>query len=75
MWFRSIFGRKARVDAPPPLFDEALLRRLDRVEAHERAGLIARSCLDDVARAVADALPGVSVEVQGASESLYVSWD
>ncbi len=31
MWFRSIFGRKARVDAPPPLFDEALLRRLDRV--------------------------------------------
>jgi len=54
---------------------QSRLRRLDRVEAHERAGLIARSCLDDVARAVADALPGVSVEVQGASESLYVSWE
>ena len=51
------------------------LRRLDRVEAHERAGFIARSCLDDVARAVAAALPGVSVEVQGASEGLYISWE
>ena len=51
------------------------LRRLDRVEAHERAGFIARSCLDDVARAVAAELPGVSVEVQGASEGLYISWE
>ena len=52
------------------------LRRLDRVEEHkQQAGFIARSCLDDVARAVAAALPGVSVEVQGASESLHVSWE
>ena len=51
------------------------LRRLDRVGAHEQAGFIARSCLDDVARAVAAALPGVSVEVQGASEGLYISWE
>jgi hypothetical protein len=54
---------------------QSRLRRLDRVEEHERYGYIARSCLDDVARAVADELPGVSVEVQGASGGLYISWD
>jgi uncharacterized protein (DUF58 family) len=61
MWFRSIFGRKARADAPASLFDEALLRRLDRVSLlaprrlrgrsivgeHPSARLVPTSIFDD----------------------------
>ena len=51
------------------------LRRFDLVAKHVYDGFISRSCLGDVARAVAAALPGVSVEVLGASESLHISWE
>jgi hypothetical protein len=65
------------VDEKQKEFDAAQVkvRRFKLEEARMQEGFIARSCLGDVARAVAAALPGVSVEVEGVNESLRISWD
>jgi hypothetical protein len=65
------------VDEKQKEFDaaEVTMRRFELEEGRMRSGYIARSCLGDVARAVAAALPGVSVEVEGVNESLRISWD
>jgi hypothetical protein len=54
----------------------AQMRRPALQLAQTQAGLISRSCLADVASAVAAALPGVSVEVEGPGDTgLRLSWD
>jgi len=52
------------------------MRRPALALAHTQAGFIARSCLADVARAVAALLPGVSVDVEETGEAgLRVGWE
>ena len=54
----------------------AQMRRPALQLAQTQAGLISRSCLADVASAVAAALPGVSVEVEGPGDTgLRLSWE